>query len=112
MKWVFGCVAIAVLALGCGGTKSNEVKPTPEPAAVEAAAPEDSAKPGVKPHFVPCDPKRPDLPCTPTTPPLDIEGKGETKTPPGVKPHYVKCDPNRPEMPCTPDTPPIYMETK
>lgn len=42
-----------------------------QPAAAQAVAPEapppirGAVPPGVKPHFVPCDPARPELPCTP-----------------------------------------------
>ncbi len=113
MKWVrFSTAIAAMVALSaCGGTKSNEIKPTPVVATpVKAAAPvvptTKIAKPGVKPHFVPCDPKRPELPCTPETAPARLE----RPTKPGVKPHFVPCDPERPELPCTPDTPPLDIE--
>jgi hypothetical protein len=62
--------------------------------------------PGRKPDYVKCDPQRPELPCTPDSPPPEELKRDRDDGPPGRKPHYVKCDPDRPELPCTPDSPP------
>jgi hypothetical protein len=67
-----------------------------EEGASEDEGTRDETPPGVKPRRVPCDPARPELPCTP---------EPEAPTPPGVKPRHVPCDPARPELPCTPEPP-------
>ena len=72
-----------------------------DPAGANAAASD------AKPRYVPCDPARPDLPCTPDAPPPPPTKAAPTKAPPApVKPRYVPCDPARPDLPCTPDAPP------
>ena len=51
-----------------------EAEPKAEPQAEPKAEPEAEAKPpGVKPDYVKCDPARPELPCTPDTPPEGLE---------------------------------------
>ena len=61
-------------------------------------------RPGVKPHYVKCDPAHPERPCTPDGPHTPVPVALEPR---GVKPHSVKCDPAHPERPCTPEPKPL-----
>ncbi|TNF30121.1 MAG: hypothetical protein EP329_14190 [Deltaproteobacteria bacterium] len=93
-RLMLGTLFLSVgLLVGCGTTSAEKA---PEAGAVAA--------PHVKPHYVKCDPAHPEMPCTPDTPPEDLEA------PTGRKPDYVPCDPAHPEMPCTPDAPPADLE--
>lgn len=105
------CLLTTLTLLAC---EDNKKPSTPSPAPTTAPAqtapgaktapaddPAEARPKPRKPRYVPCDPKRPELPCTPDTWP---EKEGAAKRPPHAKPRHVPCDPKRPELPCTPET--------
>lgn len=69
MRRIAVALGIGLLGLGlglgstpaCGGASQGQ-KADPEPTASEGG---DETPPGVKPRHVPCDPVRPEMPCTP-----------------------------------------------
>lgn len=92
MKWIALLLSTFLVSACC----SAKVSSTPEGEPTRT----DDVEPEAKPDHVPCDPTRPELPCTP-----EMESP-EPMPEPGVKPDHVPCDPARPELPCTPEEAP------
>ena len=80
MDWLI-CVGCVIALSACGGEpKAPAATDAPAPAATAAPAtaapatdePAATTRAGVKPHYVKCDPARPELPCTPDLPKLKV----------------------------------------